>query len=246
MSSDGTTKWLEAQTDIAARSEIDLGMYDGINRAWSRASGDFYAWLNSDEQYLPGTLKFVADFFDDNPNVDIVFGDYIVTDRQGFPIAARREIPFRRMYVVNGFLNTSSCTLFFRRNLYDRGLLILNSHYRYAADTEMMLRLHSAGSTICRLPKYLSLFGVDGKNLSAQDAAGRENLEVHTAAGAARWPLVRKLLLLGRHFERLVSGAYRVTSLRYMYAMDETPNYVEIEADVVGGRYSLVDKNGLS
>ena len=41
-----------------------------------------------------------------------MFGNYIVVAEDGSAIALRREIPFRAMYVKNGFLNAMSCTLF--------------------------------------------------------------------------------------------------------------------------------------
>ena len=62
-STDGTADWLAAEEGLDYRSEADHGMYDAINRAWGRARGQILAWLNSDEQYLPGALARVADFF---------------------------------------------------------------------------------------------------------------------------------------------------------------------------------------
>ena len=38
-------------------SEPDGGMYDAINRGLKRATGGICAYLNCDEQYLPGVLK---------------------------------------------------------------------------------------------------------------------------------------------------------------------------------------------
>ena len=40
--------------------EPDAGMYDAINKGIAKMSGDLWAWINSDEQYLPGTLAYVA------------------------------------------------------------------------------------------------------------------------------------------------------------------------------------------
>jgi len=41
----------------------DSGMYDAINRGFEKASGDVYAWLNSDDIYLPGALATVTRVF---------------------------------------------------------------------------------------------------------------------------------------------------------------------------------------
>lgn len=37
--------------------EKDGGLYDAVNRGYRRATGDILAYLNWDEQYLPGALK---------------------------------------------------------------------------------------------------------------------------------------------------------------------------------------------
>ena len=77
--------------------------------------------------------------FEQHPQVDVLFADYLVADTSGRAVALRREIPLRRFNIVNSFLNLQSCTLFFRRSLWDRGLLRLDSQYRYAADKDLVL-----------------------------------------------------------------------------------------------------------
>jgi glycosyltransferase involved in cell wall biosynthesis len=243
-STDGTPQWLESQVGLSAVSEPDGGMYDAINRAWNRSSGEFLSWLNADEQYLPGTLRAVQDYFDANPDVDVVFGDYIVTDARGRAVALRREIPFRRAYVVNGFLNLASCTMFFRRRLLDGGLLGLDARYRIAADKDLVLRLSAAGAIIRRMPRYLALFGIDGTNLSTHPDRARESEAVRRAHGAFRLKALRHLVMSGRRIERLLNGGYRKVSVAYRYAIDEEPSYREYRASGIGGRYSLSDLEG--
>lgn len=243
-SNDGSAAWLKAQADLLAVSEPDSGMYDAINRAWARSKAEFLSWLNSDEQYLPGTLARVEAFFKTHPHVDVVFGNYIVTDAQGRPVALRREIPFRRIYAVNSFLYTQSCTLFYRRRLYDKELLQLDSQFRYAADKDLLLRLSAAGAVIAHIPEYLAVFGIDGSNLSTHAQAARESESIRLAHGAFRSRAVRKLVLVGRRVERLLSGGYRPETIRYHYAIDDTPQYVEFETSNVSGRYTLTDIQG--
>src|SRR5947207_15737324 len=83
VSDDGTLEWLPQDKRVKAFVEKDSGMYDAINRGLARASGEIVAYLNCDEQYLPGTLKAVATFFDEHPRVDAVVADTIVTDTKG-------------------------------------------------------------------------------------------------------------------------------------------------------------------
>lgn len=40
-------------------SEQDSGMYDAIRKGFARATGNVYAWINSDDIYLPGAFDIV-------------------------------------------------------------------------------------------------------------------------------------------------------------------------------------------
>lgn len=243
-SSDGTQEWLLTQAELNSITERDDGMYDAINRAWSRSQGEFLSWLNSDEQYLPGTLEKVQAYFDANPNVDVVFGNYIVIDEHGRPVALRREVPFRSIYVTNSFLNTASATLFFRRHLWEKGLLKLDCQYRYAADKDLILRLAASGAVIKHIPEYLSLFGIDGTNLSTHPQMEQEAESIRLANGAFKSQVMRQIVLLGRRIERFISGGYRLQNAQYRFAIDEIPHYVEFEAANMGGRYTLANIEG--
>lgn len=247
-SSDGTSDWLAEQGSVdpalRPRTEGDAGMYDAINRAWARSRGQILSWLNSDEQYLPGTLARVRAYFDAHPDVDVLFADYLVVDERGHAVALRREIPLRRFYVANSFLNAQSCTLFFRRRLWDSGTLRLDSQYRYAADKELMLRLLSQQVKARHLPEVLSIFGIDGRNLSTHAGMEREAEEIRLAYGGFRVRAMRSLPLLCRRLERLVRGAYASRALSYQFAIDEAPHYAEFETAGLGGRYTLARPHG--
>src|SRR5262249_29788591 len=91
-SDDGTLHWLPRDPRVRAFVEKDRGMYDAVNRGYRRAGGELLAYLNCDEQYLPGALAKVAAFFDQHPEVDVVFGDCLVVDAAGNYICERRSL----------------------------------------------------------------------------------------------------------------------------------------------------------
>ena len=70
--------------------EKDSGMYDAINRGLRRASGEICGYLNCDEQYLPGALSDVANYFTTHPEIDVLFGDAILVNAKGLPLSYRR------------------------------------------------------------------------------------------------------------------------------------------------------------
>lgn len=239
LSSDGTGEWLAKQPDVAAVTEADGGMYDGIQRGWDKASGDVVSWLNSDEQYLPSTLELVEKAFLANPTADFIYGNAIIVGLDGNPIAARREIPLRHRYVRNGTLYSYSCATFFRKRLLDSGLLRFDTKLRYAADADLMLRLLKNNVSSAQIQEYLSLFMLDGTNLSCSPAMLNEISFVQARHGAMKNRLGRRAILLGRYLEKAISGSFSNVPLSYKFVTSETPTYKEISALRVGGRFRI-------
>jgi glycosyltransferase involved in cell wall biosynthesis len=64
-------------------SEKDKGQADGINKGFARAKGEFIAWVNSDDYYMPGAISAVVAALQANPDVGFVFGDVQVVDKDG-------------------------------------------------------------------------------------------------------------------------------------------------------------------
>ncbi len=226
-------------------SASDGGMYDAINRAWARMDGDILSWLNADEQYLPGTLAKVGEYLDNHPEVDVVFGDFIIIDEQDTPVACRREIPLRKTYVVNGTnLYAASCTTFFRRRLFDRGLLKLDTSYRYAADAELIIRLLDNGVRFAHYPEYLSMFrSRPGGNLSCSQQMTFEMDEIQKKYGQLKSQLVRTGIRYLRYTERLLRGKYRKDHLAVALAMNEKPEYKRMHVEGVGFRFKICREN---
>src|SRR5215207_9457357 len=82
-SDDGTLQWLPHDKRVKAFIEKDSGMYDAINRGLRKASGDILAYLNCDEQYLPGCLSEVLRFFTDHPQIEMAFGYTVAVNGRG-------------------------------------------------------------------------------------------------------------------------------------------------------------------
>ena len=226
-------------------SEKDKGMYDAINKGWRISRGDILSWLNHDEQYLPGTLSHVSKIFQNDNSIDVVFGNMIVIKKDGTPIAARREIPLRKIYVQNDFLYAISCTIFFRRSLFDEGILNFNSDYKCAGDLDLMLKILQMNKKIHFENKYFSLFGVDGNNLSVtgKKIMEKEMNEIQKKYGRLNSLPLRKTCKVIRMIERFINKCYLKDDLSYEFAIDEVPNYQKIEKNKIGFRFTYERAN---
>ena len=232
--------FLNSNYKFIMSSEKDKGMYDAINKGWKISSGDILSWLNHDEQYLPSTINHVSKIFQNDNSIDVVFGNMIVIKKDGTPIAARREIPLRKIYVQNDFLYAISCTIFFRRTLFDEGILNFNSDYKCAGDLDLMLKILQMNKKIHFENKYFSLFGVDGNNLSVtgKKIMEKEMNEIQKKYGRLNSLPLRKTCKVIRMIERFINKCYLKDDLSYEFAIDEVPNYQKIEKSKIGFRFT--------
>ena len=147
-STDNTVEILKKYEDkIKWFSEKDNGQSDAINKGLKMATGDVVAWLNSDDYYLAGTLKKVADCFETNPDTMWVTGDYKIVDEQGRPIQSfvrgyknfLRALPFRNTLFVANYINQPST--FWKRSLHSE-LGYINDKYHLCMDYDFWLRVY--------------------------------------------------------------------------------------------------------
>lgn len=201
--------------------EPDHGMYDAINRGWGRANGEIVAWLNCDEQYLPGTLARVADAFAAHPDVDIVFGDMLLIRPDGSLIAFRKAMPLRWPYIVAAHLYAPSCAMFFRRRFFDAGFRF-DTQWRAAGDAELVVRLLRAGYRALHVRAYLACFTQTGVNLGATARATQEHRQL--LARAPGWIRLGRPVLCGlRWLEKVAHGCYwQRAPLAYDALADDT------------------------
>ncbi len=174
-SDDGTLDWLPRDPRVKVFVEKDQGMYDGINRGLRRAGGDILAYLNCDEQYLPGALAAVAAFFEQHPQIDVLFGDVVMVDTEGRYLYHRKMQTPLKYHTWTCHLSTLSCAMFFRRRIvFDYGFLF-DPRLRDVGDGEWMVRLLLRRVPMAALGQFTSAFTRTGANMSAGPNARREN-----------------------------------------------------------------------
>lgn len=207
-STDGTVAWLESRPfpRMSFISEKDNGMYDALNKGLKRAKGDILAYLNCDEQYLPGTLEYVEDYFKRHPEVDVIFGDLLLIRPDGSLLAFRKGYQPRWPYILVSHLYVLSCTMFFRRRVIEDGYLF-DTGYKAVADAHFVVILLKKGYNARHLKRYFSAFTITGQNLSIDERALAEQKDLLNHA-PAYIRMLKPLVNLMRLGEKFLSGAY--------------------------------------
>jgi glycosyltransferase involved in cell wall biosynthesis len=214
LSDDGTLDWLMSDRRVQAHAEKDAGMYDAVNRGLKRAKGDLLAYLNCDEQYLPGTLKAVADYFDRHPGIDVVFGDSLVVDAKGECMCYRRiQVPHKYHTMVS-HLQTFTCSMFFRRKIIDDHGLFFDTKWRDLGDAAWVVRLLEKRIPLGTLRQFAAAFTDTGANMNLSANAQREKQVMANAAPA--WARKLEFALVWQHrLRRLLGGIYRQPPFDY-------------------------------
>ena len=205
-STDGTVDWLKSQKDIIWMSEKDNGMYDAINKGLKLARGEIIAYLNCDEQYLPGALVRVGRFFAQNPSTDVIFGHALIVDDEGCLLSYRRAYKLRYNYIRSSILYNLSCTMFFKRKLIEEGVSF-DSSLRDVADADFVLKAIRNGYKFSIINDYLSVFMWTGRNMSLGENAKKEKSLLELRYGKIN-PFIKVILNALRYVEKLFSGAY--------------------------------------
>lgn len=223
VSDDGTLDWLPQDPRVRAIVEKDSGMYDAVNRGYRRATADILAYLNCDEQYLPGALNRVLTFFKQHPEVDVVFGDCLVVDASGQYICERRSLTPQLLHTwtASNLAFLTAVTFIRRRVLEDRQLWF-NTGFRDAGDQDWALRLVKAKVKTAVIPAFLSVFTETGVNMNLGTNAQRERLAFH--ATAPKWiRSLSPLALLHFRLRRWRAGHYRCVPHDYAIYTQDSP-----------------------
>jgi len=221
-SDDGTQDWLPHDPRVKAFIEKDAGMYDAVNRGYRRATGDILAYLNCDEQYLPGALAAVEKFFTANPKVEVLLAGSIVTDGTGNYLCHRHGMVPNSRHIWYRFPALTSSIFIRRRVISERGIFF-DTKWRDLGDFHWVLALLQAGVLIADDPMFTSVFADTGENMNLKPNAVREMAETRALIPAWMRPL-KPLWILSHRLRRLTHGHFSLKPTRYAIYTQASPD----------------------
>jgi glycosyltransferase involved in cell wall biosynthesis len=236
-STDGTAQIIEKYADQLAYyvSEKDSGQTHALNKGFAKATGDVLAWLNADEEYLPGTLMKVSRVFIADPELDFFFGNRVIINEDHNEIGRKRWVPMHpqwhllyRMSVLPtdaSFWSASAHRL--------TGLLDEENFPQLSMDYDWLLRLSSNVKRWKWTSHYLSKYTERPDRATMRGSFADKNI-IQNNSYLARNRVIeyyqysKVKLFLGwvaagvwsRIFERRISFPHLILSVKRLYRLE--------------------------
>jgi glycosyltransferase involved in cell wall biosynthesis len=181
-------------------SEPDQGQTDAINKGFAHANGEIFAWINSDDTYLPGAVTEAVSFMLAHPEAALVYADANLIDEQGLVIGRFPAQPTDLQKLLRGAVHIPQQTTFFWARLW-RQVGPLDPIFQFAMDYDLWVRLAKLAPLVYtpHLWANFRLHG-EGKSVIMDDRCYPEMIRVYQREGggpfswlAARWFFRRML-----------------------------------------------------
>jgi glycosyltransferase involved in cell wall biosynthesis len=164
-SSDQTSSVLERyRTQVRVIRQANRGVASARNAGIEAAQGDFLAFLDSDDEWLPGKLEKQLALFVEEPELDVVYcgAIYVTTEgqpRPASPVYLRGPAVLSRLAFGN-FVTTSSVVA--RSACFRNSAMRFPNDLKLGEDYAMWLRLASCGRKFAPVPEAMVRYLVGG------------------------------------------------------------------------------------
>lgn len=193
------------------QSQPDGGQSAAINAGFARATGAILCWLNSDDQFTPGALKRVGEYFSEHSDCQWLAGagdkHYLDKNVQHAGIAAGIASKNSLLYfwaygADNTYMNQPS--VFWSRKLWDMSGGYVREDKPNSMDYELWLRFDEF-ATLNVIPDTLSLS------------------QLHVECKSKKYRSAQKLEAMKSAYEAAVRRNYSVVilTLRFLYGYEK-------------------------
>jgi GT2 family glycosyltransferase len=150
--------------------EADEGQADALNRGFRHTSGEIMAYLNSDDLLLPGSLAYVARYFAQHQDVDVVYGHRVIITGHDALIGVH-VLPAHDDETLSLFDFVPQETLFWRRSAWESAGSGFDASLHFGLDWDLLLRMRDSGAKMVRVPRFLGAFRVHDDQKTATSRA---------------------------------------------------------------------------
>jgi Glycosyl transferase family 2 len=191
-------------------SEPDSGQAEAINKGFFHAQGEFVAWLNSDDLYLPGAISQAVAALQANPQLGMVYADAITIDAVGQALSDLKFADYGLQDLM-GFRIICQPAVFMRRVVLEEAGA-LDTSYHFLLDHHLWLRMaQQAPIQHVTATWAAARHHLGAKNVAQAGGFGQEAFRILSwmQSDPNFAPLVTS------HRRRIEAGAYRLQA-RYL------------------------------
>lgn len=177
-SSDCSVEEIEKHEEFlhAWDSSADDGQASAINTGFALGSDmlgseDIMAWINADDVFAPGAFHFVASYFENNPDVDVVYGNRIIIDSNDREIG-RWVLPPHCNRTIRWVDYIPQETMFWRKRIWE-SVGGVDSGFQFAMDWDLICRFADVGAKFVRVPHFLGAFRVHREQKTMREINNR-------------------------------------------------------------------------
>jgi glycosyltransferase involved in cell wall biosynthesis len=153
-------------------SEKDRGQVHAIDKGIEKATGDIFAFINSDDVYLPGAFAAVANHFESHPRSEWICGDTIMFGEGNATELIRAVVPKSAAHCLSWSYKAPQPGHFWKHDLVRTGF---DEAWPYDFDHDLYVRLLLAGQKCEHVP--LPLAGYRLHAASKTVAEGQHQIE---------------------------------------------------------------------
>jgi glycosyltransferase involved in cell wall biosynthesis len=145
--------------------EPDAGQADALNRGLALTTGDYVAFLNSDDLYLPGALAAIAEAFA-RDNADWVCGDTIFFGPGHSTRLVSAAVPRSVRDALSWNYHAPQPGMFWRRGIVDH----FDTRFRYTFDHDLYVRLLRRGVRCRHVPVPVAAYRLHAASKTVAEA----------------------------------------------------------------------------
>lgn len=212
-STDGTLEIIKKYSHLITTiiSEPDKGLYDALNKGFSRSSGEIMAWLNSDDMYHSKSFFIAAEIFQKFKEIEFLMGHKTTYDEQDkcFVNGTLRNWNKYDFFIEKNNWGIQQESTFWKRSLWTRAGGYISMKYRLAGDCELWTRfLIQANANLYMTNALLGGFRVRENQLGATTNGISYSDEVKQIYDSARKTeeeekIVKKILFYKKYLIRI-------------------------------------------